>query len=234
LQKHFNIFSCYFYSFYSEHDTEIRIPLQLELQFPSEESRRQLQQIIADQLMIEKVIKLELNYARNVLINEYDIQQCPKCSTIIYREKCNLSEMKCKTLCPICEHMFCWSCAGKWCDDQSLYYCGHVNCAISFIQQTIGMLQNCPTKEIGDISNVPETRACPKCSMLITHDTACKHMNCFGCKTDFCFVCMKMKDESGSWQCGGYDDACEIAPRQTSKDLPSHGLSRAVPIQLKF
>ena len=60
---------------------------------------------------------------------------------------------------------------------------------------------------------VPETRACPMCFTLIEHIEACKHMNCKGCKKQFCFICLSLQD-AGGWKCGSMSTVCNVAPRQ--------------------
>jgi len=79
----------------------------------------------------------------------------------------------------------------------------------------IRTLKECSTKKIGDVEGCPDTRACPKCGLLITHTDACKHMAC-RCGCNFCFICLKTQDASGKWQCGSYSAACPIAPRQST------------------
>ena len=69
-------------------------------------------------------------------------------------------------------------------------------------------------KKIGNVENIPDTRACPKCHTLIHHKEQCKHiLGCPGCKTYFCFVCLGIK-VNGEWPCGDAYDPCKIAPRQ--------------------
>ena len=61
----------------------------------------------------------------------------------------------------------------------------------------------------------PALRACPDCGILIRHTEGCKTMACTGCKTTFCFVCLKKADVKGNLPCGGYNTTCPVAPRQT-------------------
>ena len=77
----------------------------------------------------------------------------------------------------------------------------------------IQMLQNCGNKDIYGVTT-PSLRACPFCGALVQHTEACKQMKCPACKKDFCFICLKPKSSSGSWQCTG--SKCTPAPRQTS------------------
>ena len=75
------------------------------------------------------------------------------------------------------------------------------------------ILRNCPRKEIVGVVGCPSLRACVSCSMLIEHVRACKHMKC-RCGKEFCFICLKPKETTG-WKCGGFSEACTIAPVQT-------------------
>eukprot|EP00483_Globobulimina_turgida_P000633 UN00633 len=106
---------------------------------------------------------------------------------------------------------FCFCCGLEWSD-------GHI-CDSSFKSDLCEILLGAETKKIGSVDNVPSIRCCPNCCQLIFHVDACKHMQCRGCKTDFCFVCMKARKD-GNWQCGSHSDVCAVAPKQSEDSLP--------------
>lgn len=104
--------------------------------------------------------------------------------------------------CPCCAgKSFCWDCKRAWVGDNT---CGNKGCSSGTgpITEIVSILKNCNSGRVGSI-NVPKLRACPKCSMLIEHKAACKHMTCgrnghagpwvkqTGCKHQFCFICLK-------------------------------------------
>lgn len=148
-----------------------------------------------------------------------------KNTTVFVKSKVLRNKRKHKTLNEerIKGRYFCWACAQAWkSSGNSQLHCGNHNCGVSFMQQTITVLRECGTKRIGSVMSVPEIRACPKCSMLITHVTACKHINCSQCHTRFCFVCMKKFNvKQQRWKCGSYSSVCPIASRQGMKSLPT-------------
>jgi len=155
--------------------------------------------------------ELELLSARNVIEIDYDLQKCIECKTLLYRNQKD-NNFTVRTECPLCSSsVFCWGCNEKWSD-------GHI-CDTSFKAQTMEIISKCDTKQIGNVKKVPSIRCCPKCNQLINHRSACKHMKCSFCKTDFCFVCLKMKKKT-SWQCGGSSDRCPIHKRQNYAMLP--------------
>merc|ERR1712154_266368 len=168
--------------------------------------------------------KLELLFGRNKIQNEYDIQSCSRCDTLYFRDTGSVHyqdiktkqdvKKQFKTECVQCKkNSFCWCCGEKWRD-------GHL-CDSSFKADLVSILTKAETKTIGEVDEVPAIRCCPKCSQLITHTEACKHMHCSQCNTDFCFVCLKTTDDDGEWQCGGSGDICDIAPRQNEETLPN-------------
>lgn len=87
------------------------------------------------------------------------------------------------------------------------------NLACSGEDRRLRILRNCRRKEIVGVVGCPSLRACVSCGMLIEHVRACKHMKC-PCGKEFCFICLKPRENSG-WKCGGYNEACTIAPVQT-------------------
>ncbi|KAJ8306720.1 hypothetical protein KUTeg_015761 [Tegillarca granosa] len=75
------------------------------------------------------------------------------------------------------------------------------------------LLRTCPRKEIIGLTGCPSVRACPNCKALIEHTQACKQMDCMSCHTKFCFICLRIA-VGGKYQCGSYNNKCEIAPIQ--------------------
>jgi hypothetical protein len=132
---------------------------------------------------------IELYAARNVVELNYEIQKCKHCHTLLYRNKQD-SNYAPRTECVFCASefgSFCWCCSEKWSD-------GHI-CDTSFKAQIMQILSMAAVKNIGKAHKVPSVRACPNCHQLINHHSACKHIKCSFCKTDFCFVCLKTREK---------------------------------------
>eukprot|EP01084_Bolivina_argentea_P118974 211027_1 len=111
---------------------------------------------------------------------------------------------------------WCWNCAREWKLNDSTYKCGNDEC--KFVSEINELLANCEmSKPSGLNTEAPEMRACPTCLSLIIRTTGCKHVRCRTCETDFCFLCLKLRDKEKGWQCGSYTDACVFAPKQTFK-----------------
>eukprot|EP01084_Bolivina_argentea_P313584 543046_1 len=147
-------------------------------------------------------------------------KRCPFCQEfnerpddlLIFRVNCNA----CKG------GDWCWNCEKPW-KGQAFVICGNVDCATAEINED---LRTCDLKDTTyHIDNdeqkpfvkVPEIRACPKCFCFIEHETACKHMKCPDCKTNFCFACLKLKGSNDKWPCGEHYNECPVAPRQQLK-----------------
>jgi len=171
--------------------------------------------------------KLEALSARNKLQSQMDgnginVQKCCKCNTVHYKHEDEVKSVcgrddykKLKTQCVLCSADFCWNCGQEFDGD---HICDSDK--IKIFEETVTILQQCCEKTIGPVDDVPSIRACPNpdCGQLITHWEECKHMKCEKCWTEFCFVCMLPKVDD-SWQCGEYDDECDVAPRQTLHDV---------------
>eukprot|EP01083_Nonionella_stella_P098269 276288_1 len=173
----------------------------------------------------KELVQLEILLSRNKMQKECDIQKCPGCRTLYFKNNssCGLKDIKTasdirkefKTHCIRCDawdNAFCFCCGAQWTYN-------HI-CDSSFKSELVRILNKAETKTIGDVNKVPSIRCCPNCAQLITHTDACKHMNCVACDTEFCFVCLKPMVD-GEWQCGSSGDVCPIAPRQSLKTLPS-------------
>lgn len=154
-------------------------------------------------------------------MNDMDVANCPSCDQLLF--KCTSGGLKVR--CPCCAgKSFCWDCKRSWVGDNT---CGNKGCSSGTgpITEIVSILKNCNSGSIGSVT-VPKLRACPKCSMLIEHKAACKHMTCgrnghagpwvkkTGCKHQFCFICLK------DWN-GHSSSTCQPHPAQTIATLPS-------------
>jgi LSD1 subclass zinc finger protein len=54
--------------------------------------------------------------------------------------------------------------------------------------------------------SIPCIRFCPGCRIPIEHISGCKHMKCFNCKLEFCFVCLAILKRT--WPCGNFNEYC--------------------------
>ena len=150
--------------------------------------------------------KISENYIRYALKSK----ECPGCkSNCVRKNAANI-----RVICLYCSaktkanYEFCWICLGKW-KTSGTSSCGNDKCE----NVSIKLLRECPTTTIVDVPNCPSARGCPHCGTIIEHLKGCKHMTCPGCKKEFCFICLKVKN--GEWQCGRYNSPCGVAPRQT-------------------
>ena len=152
--------------------------------------------------------KLETGMTKNTL-RAQGFQECMRCSAYTQREG-NGTRMECL----ICKQRgfrfeFCWLCQKEWRNKDSYTNCGNIPCDPNAEFQRI--LNTCGTKELYGVQ-VPEVRACPNCSKAINHKEACKHMECPSCSTEFCYICLSLKNRR--WPCGAWNSACRLAPPQ--------------------
>lgn len=159
--------------------------------------------------------QLELGISQNFCAKSGDINQCPNCQSYCMRERPDVNSV----LCLICSRkrnsnfFFCWLCLKEWKNSLTSSACGNVNCNDS---GKLSQLRNCARVKVQFINvKIFKLRACPKCGTIIELASGCKHMTCKACNTEFCFVCLRMKNQ-GSWSCGSYDTKCAAAPLQTS------------------
>lgn len=150
----------------------------------------------------------------NYLENSTAVQQCPSCNNFCEHTDRHENRIHCG----FCttkqggeEFAFCCVCLKPWQKAQSFTSCGNPGCTGKDARTRY--LQECETKTIGDVSEVPRVRRCENCSRLIDHISECKHMTC-KCGFNFCFVCLKPQIY-GEWQCGSHSCVCKVAPRQT-------------------
>lgn len=157
--------------------------------------------------------EFEDKIAKNHLFKGLGIQECPKCKSMVERKDKKDVQLRC-TVCSEKDgktYEFCWHCLKEWYNQNSRTQCGNADC--SGEDKRLKALRECPRKKIGVVEGCPCYRACIFCGSLIEHTEACKHMHC-RCGKDFCFVCLKPRDNNG-WKCGGSGDSCLVAPVQT-------------------
>lgn len=154
----------------------------------------------------------------NFLNSSPAVQECPTCGNYLRRDPSKKFLNNNWIQCSLCTKRegrrveFCWICKKPWLGDNKS--CGNAGC--NGKDSRITQLEKCETKTIGKVNLVPTIRCCVKCGALISHKEKCKHMTC-KCGYTFCFVCLKPKsNEKSGWQCGTWNDACEVAPRQTN------------------
>lgn len=138
--------------------------------------------------------------------------KCPFCKSFCQRQ----NENTLRVSCIVCSRKkssnaeFCWHCKINWTKDHK---CSQPN---ETDEKAMRAVLNCaPKKTIFHSRNtgVPSKRLCPKCKILLTHANACKKIECFRCKTIFCFVCLKIAID-GKLQCGSSFHNCQVAPIQ--------------------
>jgi len=134
--------------------------------------------------------------------------QCPHCQCFVKRPD-NLTHFRVR--CGLCKGAdFCFVCGMVW-KGHGMQICGHDDCSTKGINDT---LKYCPMKTPDYVKiQVPQFRACPNCITLIGHKEKCKHMKCYHCKADFCFICLGVKT-NGAWACQSHTYECNVAPRQ--------------------
>ena len=158
--------------------------------------------------------EFEKGFGRLYMFQKIKIKNCPVCKTFILKPDDLKTD---RVSCVLCSKQkqgydFCWNCLKQWKTNGDK--CGN-DC--HSVEKIIEILALCKLITIGQVKDVPEFRACPKCATIINHIKDCKHMKCISCLTEFCFICLKSQI-NGKWQCGSFKDICEVAPRQ--KEFP--------------
>ena len=157
--------------------------------------------------------QLELGISQNFCVSSDKINQCPKCNSYCTRINPNVNSVKC-IICSNKDHHgyhFCWYCLRDWKTPLSSQQCGN-DCSDV---QKLAQLRNSGKVRVDFLNmEIFKLRACPKCGSLIELKDGCKHVRCEKCKIEFCFVCLRRKNQ-GSWSCGSFDTTCEPAPIQT-------------------
>lgn len=132
------------------------------------------------------------------------VRECPFCQNVCERQDPRNPGVRCL----YCKNAgkeqfeFCWFCLLPW--------NGNHSCSKDAARM---LLKSCKRKEIIGLNGCPSVRACPKCQVLIEHTEACKQMECKMCQAKFCFICLRLA-VGNAYQCGSYDNKCEIAPIQ--------------------
>lgn len=164
--------------------------------------------VLTEEERNEFEVKISDNYLRKAA----GIQDCPKCLTFCERRK----RTDVRVICPVCTrknglYEFCWYCQKTWLGSGTRE-CGNLGCTGQ--DPRLRILTNCSKKKVIEVPNCPAVRACPACGLLIEHIAACKQMVC-PCGQKFCFICLKMANSTGRYQCGAFNFKCEVAPIQT-------------------
>ncbi|KAM3590487.1 uncharacterized protein V6R79_010873 [Siganus canaliculatus] len=148
-------------------------------------------------LTTEETEYFETKLFSNAAKNHLDVKQCPGCKSHVLRaDPKNLN-----VECPMCtadkgkRYQFCWQCLRQWKGPAPRSdHCGNEDCV-----SPLEILKNCPDIVFEDIQGVtgcPSIRACPTCGLLVEHNKSqCKHVVCHRCKSDFCFVCLKLSSD---------------------------------------
>ncbi|XP_041840862.1 probable E3 ubiquitin-protein ligase RNF217 isoform X2 [Melanotaenia boesemani] len=162
----------------------------------------------------------ERNMALNAVKVYFDTKVCPECKhTVTRKDQSNLS-----VRCHICTarkgrvYEFCWQCLKKWKGDPSRTdRCENEGC----YNEALKTLRTCSVitfESVKGVTGCPSIRACPTCGYMLEHSSKnCKSIYCSRCKTEFCFVCLKLKSECKKTGKGYYNPCSDgVAPRQTS------------------
>eukprot|EP00667_Euglena_gracilis_P009265 EG_transcript_9408 len=87
------------------------------------------------------------------------------------------------------------------------------------VQRLLTLLQETKLGPIEGVQgDVPLTRACPRCGLVIEYVADCKHVPCPTCKHRYCFVCLRDPSQHSKAEWDAIAE-CSVAPIQTS--IPS-------------
>ncbi|KAL5014706.1 hypothetical protein ScPMuIL_008976 [Solemya velum] len=138
----------------------------------------------------EEYAYAESKISCNVISQQRTVQQCPGCLWWSERMQPGNNRVKCLNCSNTRQqsHDFCWLCSKPWLEGGT-DFCGNDGCASE--EETLRILRTCPKKNISG-KNCPSKRACPKCGALIEHTSGCPQMICRYCKTEFCFLCLRV------------------------------------------
>jgi hypothetical protein len=89
-------------------------------------------------------------------------------------------------------------------------------CSFEFILPASGTIQDAETKTWMENN----TRPCPSCSVPITKDGGCNHIQCSHCNAKFCWACMRLRTSCRSYLCinGGINASPTREQDQPSND----------------
>ena len=162
---------------------------------------------------------MEMKLSDNACKKSPSIVNCPQCESLCTPNNPSRVDVECIACRAKGETViFCYKCLHMctWQKHTSKYVYKNRDCISNGGKNVLKILKEAPEKKVIGVS-CPSIRACPSCGTLIEHEKYCKHMTCRECKTDFCFLCLKMKpkDDSG-WGCGYAYDKCKVAPCQNT------------------
>ena len=162
----------------------------------------------------EEKNRAEKQMGDNYLVCAAKAQKCPQCKIYCVKQQEKVRRVNCVA----CWHTFCWACLHEW-QSTDTKHCGNEDCTGR--DPRLRYLEKNSKKKIMGYSGVEsyDVRACPGCGFIIHHTEGCKQMQCYTCRIDFCFVCLKIYNrETRTWPCGSYSAKCEPVPIQT--ELP--------------
>lgn len=160
---------------------------------------------------------------RRQLLQSNDYKECPSCKLLVVLPE-TLYQVRVKCTNNLCKNAsdFCWLCAKSW-KGYGMTVCGNKDCQTASINEE---LQNCgTTNEIWGFEeiNCPKKRACPRCLAITEHKDHCKHMVCWNCTREFCFICLALAEKGNGgkvWSCttgNYYRSQCKLADVQILK-----------------
>lgn len=154
----------------------------------------------------EEVQLLAECLSHNYLRDPEKFIQCPGCECYCQRGDKNNTRVSCH----FCKSKgeFCWHCKKTWKSGENATKCA--NCIDDEILHDIKVA---PLKEVIGVL-CPSIRLCPGCGVRTQHKAACKQMKCEMCRLEFCFICLRGKQD-GSWSCGLFNYKCAPAPIQS-------------------
>ena len=162
----------------------------------------------------EEMELLQEYLSKNFIASDPTISECPGCRNYCVRKDESTNRVYCRICCKLGKtHTYCWQCLKPWNNSDSKIQCGNGGCNTASL---LHILRDAPLKHLCFLPRnmkVPSIRACPECGSFIEHKRGCKHMTCKDCKTKFCFVCLRKKEDDSGWHCSN-TSVCPVAPVQ--------------------
>ncbi|XP_054710603.1 potential E3 ubiquitin-protein ligase ariadne-2-like [Uloborus diversus] len=120
----------------------------------------------------------------------------PNCHIIIYAKEFQSKRITCKH----CKTVFCFKCGTDY----------HAPTDCETIKK---WLTKCADDSETANYISAHTKDCPKCNICIEKNGGCNHMQCYGCKFDFCWMCLGDWNSHGSeyYECSRYKENPNIA-----------------------
>eukprot|EP00298_Acanthocystis_sp_HF-20_P009289 c18220_g1_i1.p1 GENE.c18220_g1_i1~~c18220_g1_i1.p1 ORF type:complete len:355 (+),score=38.22 c18220_g1_i1:24-1067(+) len=144
------------------------------------------------------------------LLNHIDISVCT-CGCI----QRNLT-LKSQHNCRVCNKSFCFFCCKTWTPEMAdqLYTCTK-NCRFDnlFDYELV-------TFSYDQALKIPNARICPQCFNIGAYDEKCKYHTCPKCQLEFCFLCLKSKDDCTRIYGKSYKQICVEPKPQTIAMFP--------------